>query len=62
MNKARRNRLEKLIGELVEVREDEQEAFDNLPESLQSGERGEAIESAIDSIEEAMDALTEAIT
>lgn len=47
MNKQRRNRLQKVIDKLEELKEEvssiceeEQEAYDNMPESLQDGERG----------------------
>ena len=48
MNKQRRKRIQEaleIIEEakaiLEEVQEEEQEAFDNMPEGLQSSERGE---------------------
>lgn len=60
MNKARRktiadiaNRLATLREELSAVTEAEQEAFDNLPESLQYGERGETMQEAISALENA---------
>jgi exonuclease VII small subunit len=34
-----------------EVRDEEQEAFDNLPESLQDGERGQQMQEAVSSLE-----------
>lgn len=47
MNKQRRNRLQKVIDKLEELKEEvssiceeEQEAYDNIPESLQDGEIG----------------------
>ena len=58
MNKERRKELEAidtLIAAAKErlemVRDAEQEAFDNLPESLQQGERGQAMEEAIGNLE-----------
>lgn len=60
MNNIRRKKLEKalsMIGSakdiLDEVRDEEQEAFDNLPESFQYSERGEQMKQYIDSLEEA---------
>ena len=60
MNKQRRKRLEKsynLIDEAMEiiqeVRDEEQEAYDNLPESFQNGERGEEMSGYIEMLEEA---------
>lgn len=60
MNRERRKRLEKVITNLEELRdelmclqEEEQEAFDNMPESLQESERGEQISENADTFEEA---------
>lgn len=64
MNKERRQRLAKArelldqaqalvqaAGEIVvEVKDDEQEAFDNLPESLQGADRGQTMQEAIDGL------------
>lgn len=49
-------RLEGLMEELESVKDDEEMAFDNLPESLQEGERGELMQDAMIHIESAMDA------
>lgn len=64
MNNVRRNKLRAIASELdmireqvIELMEEEQEAFDNLPESLQGGERGAAMEAAIESLDEAVDDL-----
>lgn len=43
--------------ELEQIREDEQEAYDNLPESIQDGDRGQAMQNSIDAIESACDTL-----
>lgn len=58
MNRARRKRLDSIIEELEELQqeiatvlEEEQEAFDNLPESFQEGERGQTMQEAIDNLE-----------
>lgn len=64
MNKIRRKEIAKAI-ELMElareilesVRDEEQEAFDNMPESLQGSERGEAMEEYIYTLEEAIEAM-----
>lgn len=64
MNKIRRKEIARAI-ELMEqareileaVRDEEQEAFDNMPESIQTSERGEAMEDYIYTIEEAMENL-----
>lgn len=73
MNKDRRKQLIEAIAKLEEAktlieiaRDEEQDAFDNLPEGLQCGERGQKMEEAIsrmgdviDDIETSVDALNE---
>ena len=68
MNKQRRkrimeciNKLEQIQYELEAIRDEEQGAFDNLPESLQSSEKGEVMEEYIDYINDADDTITDAI-
>lgn len=65
MNKDRRKRLaeatdlieraqsllEKAAGIVEEVRDEEQDAFNNMPESLQDGERGQRMQEAIDALD-----------
>jgi len=46
--------LEAIKGDLESVRDDEQEAFDNLPESIQSGERGQDMENGLSQLENAI--------
>lgn len=46
------------LRELIEsVRDGEQEAFDNMPESLQDGERGQTMQTAIDALDSAINDL-----
>lgn len=66
MNKQRRERINKLIKkaydlgcEIEEVLNEEQDSFDNMPESLQNGERGETMQEAISSLEEAQSCIDE---
>lgn len=73
MNKLRRKELSRIIeklerlealrleikDELEAILEEEQEAFDNLPESLQESERGQQMQAYIDAIDGALDALDE---
>ena len=68
MNKIRRKNINTLIERLEELRSDaelildeEQEAFDNLPESLQEAERGELMQESIEALEEAISSLEEAL-
>ena len=60
MNKQRRNSIQKALDQLADIRSsveeintEEQDAFDNLPESFQDAERGETIQEAIDFLETA---------
>jgi hypothetical protein len=57
MNKARYARLRAARDELELIRDEEQDAFDNLPENFQNSERGEDLQSGIDALEEACSAL-----
>ena len=43
-------------ADLESILEDEQGAFDAMPESLQQGERGEKTQEGLDSLQEAIDA------
>lgn len=67
MNKERRNRLTKayeLINEakiiLEEVRKDEHDSYENLPENFQSGGRGEEMQGYIEMLDEAYNYLDDA--
>lgn len=72
MNAKRRNAIESVVNELIEkfeeikaeaidqlseIRDEEQEAYDNLPEALQDSERGENMQNCIDALEEFMSDL-----
>lgn len=64
MNKQRRERLSKLISqaeamsaELEAIRDEEQEAFDNMPENMQGGERGDKMQEAIEAMDTAITSL-----
>ena len=75
MNKQRREKIDKLKGRLSSVKmevksisselsvilDEEQDAFDNIPEGLQSSYRGMCSEDAIDNMEEASKKLDEVI-
>lgn len=67
MNKARRKELDRAADMLREAysiiescRDDEEDAYDNLPESFQDGERGEEMQEYIDVMDEAMDKIDDA--
>lgn len=60
MNKERRKDIASIVEELealqerIEiVRDEEQDYFDNMPESFQSGEKGMAAEEAISNLDDA---------
>lgn len=55
------NQLKDTNKKLSSILSEEQDAFDNMPEGLQSSYRGMCSEDAIDSMEEASEKLDEAI-
>lgn len=65
MNKQRRKEIANAIRQIENVVSsilaDEEEAFDNMPESLQESERGDISQEAQDNLSNAIDALEEAI-
>ena len=67
MNKARRDRLrvviqkiENIIQVVESILYDEQDAYDNIPDSLRESERGLESMEAQDNMEAVIEALTEA--
>ncbi len=68
MNKERRKAINEIIGRLDELKADiealqdeEQEYYDNMPEGIQYGEKGNRAQEAIDALEEAVSNLDDAI-
>lgn len=62
--RALKDQLETIKGALEEMATDERDKFENMPESLQGGDRGQKLEAAADSLDEAVegfDALVDAI-
>lgn len=57
MNNARRKELDKALSIIEEATFEEQEAFDNLPEALQFGDKGDEMENNIQQLDEAKDLL-----
>lgn len=47
------DKLEELMEEIEAIKDEEQEAYDNLPEFLQNSERGEAMDSAVYNLDDA---------
>lgn len=69
MNNSRRKRISKIAdalnelkGQIDELYEEEQEAFENIPESLQGTERYEVAENAVDMLESASMMMAAPIT
>jgi flagellar biosynthesis chaperone FliJ len=67
MNKERRKalssmqaQLEGIKAEIADIRAEEQDYFDNMPESLQGGDKGQQAEAAIGLLDEAISQLEEA--
>ena len=69
MNKQRRKELGKAVailndalGILEDICAEEQDAYDNLPDGIRDGERGEEMSGYIDSMEEQKSAIEDAIS
>lgn len=67
MNKSRRSRIDEIIQKIEDLvydidvlRDEEEESYENLPESIQYSDRGEAMSEAIDNLESAISSLEEA--
>lgn len=52
--------IEHLLGQVTDMKDDEQSKYDNMPEGLQDGEKGERMSEAINELETAEVALEEA--
>lgn len=68
MNNTRRKQIAKVIDALEGIREDidsihaeEEEAFDNMPESLEGTDRYDAMADAVSNLEDAVDLVEELI-
>ena len=68
MNKMNRKQLSDLISrietihkELDEIKDGEEEKFDNMPENLQESEKGEALSEIIDFLDSASESLNESV-
>lgn len=69
MNKARRisitkiaDSLQALKSDVESIQSEEQDAYDNLPESFQDGERGDRMQEAIGNLDDALTLIDEAVT
>jgi hypothetical protein len=54
-----RNKVDEAKGIVEEVRGEEQDYFDNMPESLQSGDKGSAADAAVGELDSAWEILEE---
>lgn len=68
MNANRRKSIEKILSqiedlktELESLKDEEREYYDNMPESLQGGERGQDAQRYVDELDNALNSLDEAI-
>lgn len=68
MNKRRRSEIDTLIEELNDLKnrvasvlEDEQGSLENMPESLQGSDRGYAMQEGIDELDSASNSLSDAV-
>lgn len=57
MNRDRRRRLQNLRDAIEEIRVEEEEAFNNSPDSIQESERGQAIADNADRLESIVEDL-----
>jgi len=55
------SKVEDLLSNLEEIRDDEQEYLDNMPENMQDGEKGDIARAAVESLESVIDALQELV-
>ena len=53
--------IETAMSSLEDVRDEETEAFDNMPESLQLSDRGSAMEDAISAMEDSVTYLEDVV-
>lgn len=51
------DQLSEVVSQLESVKEEEQETYDNMPESFQNGDKGERVTAAVDALEEAISAV-----
>lgn len=67
MNKSRRSRIDDLIQKIEDlcadidyIRDEEEDAYNNLPDSIKDSERGETMSEAVEHLEYAISCLEEA--
>jgi hypothetical protein len=67
MNKQRRAEIDRircelgrLLSEVETIHTQEEDYYDNMPESFQNGEKGEKVQACVDSLQEAIDGIAAA--
>ena len=55
------SKLEKIQGEINDMSAEEQEKYDNLPESIQDSDRGSDMENSIEYLDEAANLIDDVI-
>jgi uncharacterized coiled-coil DUF342 family protein len=45
-----RDRIQSIVSQITDLKDEEQEYFDNMPESFQEGEKGQAAEQAVNDL------------
>ena len=57
INEFRTNLKDDLIGSIEDVKSEEEEAYENLPESMQNGDKGSVMQEAIEYMDSSISAL-----
>lgn len=56
-----RGKIEDARGEIASAKDEEQDYYDNMPESIQQGEKGSAAETVIEELDEMLNTLDEVL-
>lgn len=56
-----KEKLEELHSEIEDIRDEESDCYENLPEGIMYSERGEAMEQAVDNLDNAASSIGELI-
>lgn len=59
---ALKSQLDEIGGDIEALKDEEQDYYDNMPESFQGGDKGDTAQTAIDALESAASSIDEAIT
>lgn len=61
MNQGRRAKIQRIVDSLQEVIDEEQNAYDNMPENLRESDKGDKVSESLYELNEAKDILSEAV-